>query len=270
MAKKIVTAGRHEDFPELKARLSSFHGAISTAGKRRAERNRASAARTIQIDQEWELREIRSMARLQHMGRILKLCTARQSCARSYLQDTDCEMWAIHERVPDCPRYLLQVDRSTNEVNEFQGYNGSTPKVERSFACSVLRALDVSGDNNEAFARAGAFQALLNSEVDVRSVHAEGNFHRIWTFRDGAEVIIATQTWVLGTQWSRFLRTGAESTDYPLSVQGRVRRQLDFVGRSWNYLTESELLALALDYPSFAEQMRGNMCHGTAETADAV
>ena len=262
MAGKVIKATRHDSFPELRGRLSSLHGEISKAGKRKAERRRQNAARTIQLDHRFDLRELRSVTGLQHVGRALKNCVAQQSYAKSYLQASDREMWAIYERASDRPQNLLQVDRSTNEIDEFEGYDGSVSDLERPFAFRVLRALGVSGDDDKAFASAGAFHAFLDGEPDVEPIQAGKHLHWVWVFRGGAEIIIATQTRPGdGKRWSRFLRSGAGSVNHPRSARRRMRRR-DFAAGSWNHLSEGDLLSLVLDHPSFAERLRNDMIGG--------
>ncbi|MCY4608224.1 MAG: hypothetical protein OXD40_06460 [bacterium] len=147
----------------------------------------------------------------------------------------------------NAPLYLLKVDRSTNEIDEFEGCDNSTPGLERTFVWSVLRELSVSGDNNEAVARAGAFHAFLDGQPDVEPVRTGKHLHWIWVFRGGAEIIIATQTQPGNSKrWSRFLRSGA----------------LEIHSRFWNYLSEEELLCLLLDHPWFAERMRSSTVDG--------
>ena len=257
MAGKCIKAARHESFSELRVRLSSLHGQMSKAGKRKAEKHRQGAARTIQLDQQFELRELRSVTSIQHAGRALENCVAKQSCAKSYLEHPDTEMWTVLERAAARPRYLLRVDRSTNEIDGFEGLDGSTPKLERPFADSVLRALDVTGDDEEAFARIGAFSAFQSGQPDVEPIRTGKHLHWAWVFRSGAEIIIATQTRPgKRKHWSRFLRSGAGPTDHPLSARRKMRRQREFVSSYSNYLSEGDLLALVLDHGSFAERLR--------------
>ena len=242
-AAKVVKATRHDNFQQLQSRLRSLHGEISVYGKRRAEKRRETAARTIRIDERFELRELCSIPSVRRIGRTLKNCVARQSWARLYLQDSDCELWAVYDMASKRPLYLVKVDRSTNEIDEFEGYDNSTPELERTFVWNVLRVLGVSGDNNEAVARTGAFHAFLDGKPDVEPVRTGSHMHWIWVFRGGAEIIIATRTQPGGgKRWSRFLRTGASEIDSSF----------------WNHLSEEKLLCLLLDHPWLAERVRHN------------
>ena len=241
---KVVRATRYENFQQLRSRLRSLHGEISAYGKRRAEKNRETGARIIRIDERFELRELRSVPSVRRVGRALKNCVAHQSWARSYLQDSDCELWAVYDMAFNGPLYLVKVDRSTNEIDEFEGYDNSTPKLERAFVWSVLRALGVSGDSNEVVTRTGAFHAFLDGEPEVEPVRTGTHLHWIWGFRGGAEIIIATQIRRGDSKrWSRFLRPGVS----------------EIHSSFWNYLSEDELLCLLLDHPLFADRVRSTI-----------
>ena len=251
IAAKVVTAARHESFPELLERLRTLHGRLSKAGRRMAERRRQDAERIIELDEEFELRELRSVQSLQRVGVALRNCVARQSCAREYLGDRDVEMWALFERADERPRYLVRVDRSTKEIDEFEGHDGSTPNLERHLALRMLSTLGVSGDEQESFATAGAFHVFLDGQPTVDPIEINQRRYWIWSLRGGTELIIAIET-RSGQRWSRFLRRGTPTVNHP---RWRRRRK-GFVGGSWNHLSEGELLALALDHPALAERLR--------------
>ena len=162
------------------------------------------------------------------------------------------EMWALYERAENRPLCLVRVDRSTKEIDEFEGHDGSTPNLERHLAFRILSALGVSGDEQESFATAGAFHVFLDGHPAVDPIEIDRRRHWVWSLHGGTELIIAIET-RSGKRWSRFLRRGTETVN--LHPRWRRRRK-GFVAGSCNHLSEGELLALAIDHPALAERLR--------------
>ena len=241
MAKKTLRSVRHEGFPEIHKRLRRLHALKSRIGRRKARKRQQGLGGTIELDPHFELRELASVKNLQRVGRTLELCVAKQKTAYSYLRVPGREMWALYDRTQQCPLCLLCVGRPAKEICEFEGHNHSTPWLERSLAFDILRALDVNADNIRAFGSMGAFHAFLDGEPVVEPVELEGGIHRLWILRNGAEIIIATETQLSDKRWSRFAWNDAE-------------RVLE--GNGWNHLSKGELLALMVNHPSFVELHR--------------
>ena len=259
-AEKAVTAVRHENFPQFQSRLSRLHGRISKAGKRISEERQRDAERVLELDEEFELRELRSVASLQRIGRALGNCVARKSQAQEHLRDEDTAMWALVARGQQRPLYLLKLDTSTKEVDELEGEDGSATQLERHLALKVLKTLDVSGDRLRAFAQAGAFRAfLVEGQPDVEPIEAGGRRHWVWSFRGGDEIVIATGT-PSGRRkhWSRFLRPDPGNDDHRIAW----RQPNGFDGGRWNHLSEGELALLVVDHPPFAERLREGASKG--------
>ena len=255
LAEKTVTAMLHNSFPEIQERLRTLNGRVSKVGKRKADKRRQDAARAIKLGQRFELRELRSVSSLQRVGRTLKNCVANRSDAKNYLSDPDEEMWTLYELVQQRPLYLLQVDRSAKELRQIEGHNGSTPQLERSLAFDILKALDISADDEEAFVRVGAFHTFLDGQPAVESIEVGGCIHWVWVLR-GTEIIIATKT-LTGKHWSRFIRRDTDT-----GIHRRRQRERGFVAGYENHLSESELLELIIDHPLFAETLHRGTLEG--------
>ena len=171
----------------------------------------------------------------------MELRMAKQETANHYLCVLGREMWALYDRTQQCPLCLLQLYRPAKEIREFESHYHLTPWLERSLAFDILRALDVNGDKVRAFGRVGAFHAFLDGEPVVEPVEFEEYIHWIWILDNGAEIIIATKTWLSEKCWSRF----AWNDD---------KQVLE--GNGWNHLSKGELLALMVNHPSFVELHR--------------
>ena len=237
MAEKTLRSVRHEDFPEIHQRLRRLHVFMSRIDRRKARKRQQGLGGTIELDPHFELRELASVKNLQRVGRTLELCVAKQETAYNYLSVPGREMWVLYDQTQQCPLCLLSVDRPAKEICKIEGHNHSTPRLERSLAFDIIRALHVNADKVRAFGRAGAFHAFLCGEPDVKPFEFEECMYWLWILDNGAEIIIATETGLSDKRWSRFAWNDAS-------------RVLE--GNGWNHLSKGELLALMVNHPSFA------------------
>lgn len=255
MARKTMKGMLHQNFPEIRKRLGKLHGQISKAGKRKVEQRRQDDERVIELDHRFELRELRSMTSLQKVGRALKNCTAKKNHARNYLRDKDAEMWVLLKK--HCPLCLLKVDTTTRTIDEFEGKDRSTPRLKRPLAFKILNALEINGDDEEAFAKIGAFHAFRKAMPAVKTIETEGRQHWIWVLRGGAEIIFATRKRPgARRRWSRFVRGDSETLDH-FTLRRRHRSPTvvnDPISEGpYNYLSAEDLLSLMLDHRSLVE-----------------
>lgn len=189
------------------------------------------------------------MRSLQKVGRILGNCVAKKKYARSYLNNSDMETWALLEERQ--PMSLLTVDKDTRLVGEFEAAGGSVPKLKRSLAFKILNGLDINGDDDYAFAKVGAFYVFRHGTPAVSPIEIGDCQHNVWVVRDGAEIIIASKrSGERKKRWSRF------------------SRHQSFVEAAWpSHLKEADLLGLLLDHPSFAERLSNRTANDEPATA---
>ena len=262
LAEKTVRGIPHLEFPEICDRLGKLRGPISKAGKRIADRNRQTAERTIELGDGFELQELRSMASLQNVGRELQNCTAQKGYAQRYLKDVrdgDVEMWALLDRRQ--PVFLLKVDRSTREIDEFEGKEGATRRLDLAAAFKILNTLDVCGDDHAAFAEIGAFRSFRGDRPAVDPIEIRGCKYWIWVLRDGAEIVVATKGPTdITKHWSQFCRGDCEPRSQFRGLRHRrrscvVNANFEFTAGPWNHLSEGSLLGLVLNHPSLVERL---------------
>lgn len=177
------------------------------------------------------------------MGRELGNCVERERWARHYLRRPGTALWVLLDR-EEQPLCLMVVDVDSREITECEGSGGSTPELERPLAFAILDALDVSGDDQEAFTRVEAYSELRNGQPEGEVVRAGGRRYRIWVLDGGAKIVIASRNRPGGRpggRWrrSRFTRDGGE-----------------IVGDYNNALSTEGLLALVLDHPALAAKLR--------------
>ena len=241
-AQKVLRAIPTQDFPELAKRLSRLRGQVNKAGQRQNERKKQDKERIIELDGRYELHELKSLSSLQKVGQNLRNCVANKKEALYYLNDRDTRMWALRDGKKRRTTCLMRVDRSRGEIVECEGHENDTPKLKRRIAFEILKALGVSGDNEETFHGIGAFSAFRGGEPPVEPVEAGGKEHRIWRPNDGAEIVIATRSRPgKRERWSRFTRGKRGGFEQPYL---------------YNHLSEGDLLGLVLHNPGVYERLR--------------
>ena len=257
-ARRTVTAAKHHDFPHMHRQLRKLHRRIKRVNRRSADKLRQAEERTIGLNHHFELHELRAVSSLRRVGRALENCTSNERIARRYCKRY--EMWVLRERDQRKPLYLLAVNRATRETEEFEGENSSTPQLKRNLALQIINVLKISADEEEAFAKVGAFQAFAecrDEQPTVEPVQVGSRRYWMWVLCRGGrtEIIIATKSPGARKCWSRFNDGDTECLNHP--VRRRLRRpRAGFVGGVWNDLSEGDLLALILEHPAIAEELR--------------
>ena len=244
-ARKSVTAALHQSYPDMRTRLKRLNGRISQAGKNLADKRRKASETAIGLDHQFELKAIRAVASLESVGHALRNCVAHRGVASQYLSNY--HVWVLRDREEQRPLFLLTVDRETREVRQIEGQDGSTPRLEYNLACQIINALGISGDDERAFAKVGAYRILAENpgaHPALELTEARGYRHRIWVLpgHSGMEMVISTQKRPGAPEhWSWFSRLH--------------QRRLRFAKGLWNHLSKGDLSGLMVDHPSFAAEL---------------
>ena len=269
-ARRTVTAALHQGFPDMHRRLRELNRRMKRVNRRSADKLRQAEERTIRLNHHFELHELRSVSSLQRVGRSLRNCTSKKRIARRYCKRF--EMWVLREREQRSPLYLLAVNRATRETEEFEGENNSPPPLKRNLALQIINALEISGDEEEAFAKVGAFQAFAErrgSQTTVEPIQIGGCRYWIWVLCSGGdtEIIIATKSPGANKCWSRFSDGDTECLNHPIRRRLR-RRRTGFAGGAWNHLSEGDLIGLMLEHPAIAEELRSRTSKARPDSGD--
>ena len=262
MARKTAKAVFHQEFPEIRKRLRKLHGQASKAGKRIADQRRKAAERVVGIGDRYDLQQLRSVSSVRQVGHALRICTARNDWARMYVKDVEngeAEIWVLRKKKR--PLCLMTVNTETRTIDQIEGEDGSTPKLNRSIVCAIVNELNIDGDDEAPFAKVGAFQAFRNGRPNVAPLLIEGRPYWVWNMRGGSEIIVATRKRPKGRKrWSRFTRSDHQSE---FGTRRRRRPQprpesdgSRIVAGGWNYLSAGDLLRLVLDHLPLAQRLR--------------
>ena len=199
----------------------------------------------IHLSDNYQMKEIRSVARLMEVGKVLVNCAEEyeeacdriggvvQGLAKIYVVEKD-----------DVPVYLLQFDMDNREITDFSAKDNNRDDLVISYelAMEILIKLEVSGDAIPEFIRVGAFSKFKNGRYKTDSFVNNGQ--EMWRWRIQDELIIAIDKKCDGDlRWSRF--------------------KLPFRSRCWNRresfrhyeLSVEELLDLIFQNPKLLEYL---------------
>ena len=161
-ARKLVKiAGHPVAFGELERRARQFNGLLQEVGHNRKERVLLENAERRRVAGDGLLEEVVSRARLQSIGKQLALCVGRTRMAGIYFNDVEegeTELWAYYRS--DALQALIELRASDRTIAECQAHGNATPKFKLRQATAILAALNANGDDNKAFAGAGAYSVF--------------------------------------------------------------------------------------------------------------
>ena len=222
-ARKFLKSLYHlRDFEAMVERARVYAGCVQKLGRHRARHRAVCDAARVGLGEadpfgKVRLERVVSVADLMSIGRHLQVCLARNNhVGRDYhhrLREKDTtEFWQIGASEPLA---LLEVARDgpgkRGVIMEWGTREDPEPALPRSMLVRVLRELNASGDDIDAFARVGAFWTLRQSRRPTGIVEVGISRYRVWRFRD--EVIIHARVEHRGGRrigWSRFMREEVE------------------------------------------------------------
>ena len=158
---------------------------------------------------------------LRSTGRELELCVARASGdGRDYhdaLRSGDSKFYRLARGGQAIG--LVQVDADSMCIADAQGPANATVRLTRKRALDLLRVLEATADDAEAFSRVGAFSVFLDGTPKGQPYSYEGCTYRIWAFPDTKRIAVR-ETFANGRRstWSLFERRGSRIPERPLGT----------------------------------------------------
>ena len=222
-ARKLVRSVQPRGFSELVVRAGRFGGHVLKVDRSRKERERRARRKTIQIDDCLRLTELNSSNQLQEAGRVLGLCTAkRDDISRGYFDGLKDGSTSFYRLDGDSgPFGLLSMDADSRCIQEASGRDNGELAINRTMALQVLRELDASANDVEAFSKVGAFSEFRAGVPRIDPIEHRERQHWVWCFTtEGSQTVIVRQRSGRATQWSRFERRCGGSR----RRSGRARR----------------------------------------------
>ena len=181
-ARKLLRAIRtSSDFETLEKRASAFIGFQNRVARRRNERERRKREPVIQLGGSLALRRVDTVEHLTTIGRALKLCVAQPgSRYQRYLRNGILVFWSIQRAGKAIG--LLSIDADANEVEECDGFDHEPLELSRSAMLEILRKLNATADNCDAFASVGALSLFLERPAQHPNavVRFQGSCYQAW------------------------------------------------------------------------------------------
>lgn len=197
-AHKLLRAIRtFPDFETLEKRASSFIGFQNRTSYRRNEREMRKRAPVIQLGDSLALRRVDTASHLTTIGRRLKLCVAQQDSGYQHsLRDGSLVFWSIQRDGEVVGLLSINAD---NEVDECNGPDHEPLGLDRAVMLQILRKLNVTADDCEAFANVGALSIFL--ERPAQRPDATANFqdslYQAWGWKGRLAVSQDQRRWSL-------------------------------------------------------------------------
>ena len=161
---------------------------------------------TIHLTDNYQMRGIRSVARLMDIGKALVNCAEEyeEACNRiSRVTLGEVKLYVVEK--DNVPVYLLQFNTNDRKISDFSVHGDELDELVISYelAMEILIKLDISGDEIPEFIRVGAFSKFKNGRSKPESFVNYGQ--EIWKWRIQDELIIAVDKNLDGDlRWSRF------------------------------------------------------------------
>ena len=200
-AAKLIRSVFHLPFERLMVASSTFVGAMKKSTHRRNEKQRQETGRVLIISKNLKLEEIRSVTRLQSVGKGLHLCVANLSEARLYVQKistNQSEIWIAQRDGRDVG--LLEVEwrklngRIQKRIVQSKGFgNESLLNVGHSEGMEILKRLQIVECDVETFIHVGALPIFLVKGVRTPlpdPIKVGKKWHYLW--RTENQIAIAT------------------------------------------------------------------------------
>ena len=204
-AHRPLTEESHVHREERIKNVECFRFGRWKAAGRRADKQAQSASEKRTVDESWTLEWVaRRRNRRCIGGTPLELWEViGRKRARKHWRRVECgliELWFLLKNGE--AHGLVELNLHTCEITLEDGCDDDidlTPDA----AFAILDALDdASADDQEAFARVGAFSVFRNGRPEGEPVEADGREIRIWNYRN--EIIVAAEGPEGCREWSRF------------------------------------------------------------------
>lgn len=207
-AKALVRSIQALTFDELDQRASRFVGLLRRAGHRRKERRLLVSRPTSWIG-DLEVAELVSVDQLRSAGRELGLCVAHANDTGRVYHDALRSGESKFYRLAKEGRAigLVEVDVDEMHVADAQGSDGCALPLSRKLALDLLRQLEITADDVDAFSRVGAFSVFLDGTPKIPAISFAGCTYRVWTFPDAKRIAVSKTRGTRSTvSWSLFER----------------------------------------------------------------
>ena len=195
------------EFEALEKKASTFIGTQNSLVRRRNERKKREGEPVIPLDSSLALRRIDTVEHLKTIGKKLKLCVARHRRYHWDLRDRSLVFWSIQRDGEEIGLLSINPD---NEVDQCNGFDHEPLGLNRAIMLKILRELNVTADDQEAFSSVGALSLFLkhpakHPEADPDAeADFQGSSYQAWGKNGQLAICQDQRHWVLFRYCSEF------------------------------------------------------------------
>ena len=201
-ASALVTTTCHGNtpFPTLMQHATKLRGRVNKCGKARNARKLIAGCKPLRL----ELPLGHTVERLHTLERLASAGRALGNCAKDNgyglhreLRERHADFYLIREAGD--PVALLQASVGSGEITEFLGKSNTTPKLPRKVLVTMLRNLQLNGDNVAASLQQGAHSIFVTGGADVDQPNFRSHDGTVKLWR-GTRLIVVSER----REWSSF------------------------------------------------------------------
>lgn len=196
------------EFEALEKKASAFIGTQNSLVRRRNERKKREREPVIPLDSSLALRRIDTVEHLKTIGKKLKLCVAHHRRYHQDLRDRNLVFWSIQRDGEEIG--LLSINPDDNEVEQCNGFDHKPLGLNRAIMLKILRELNVTADDQEAFSSVGALSLFLehpakHPEADPDAeADFQGSSYQAWGKNGRLAICRDQRHWILFRYCSKF------------------------------------------------------------------
>ena len=266
-AKALVRSAQHVPFEELAAMVGAFYGLLNKTGHRAKEKAKLEARKRYTIgkpEDDLAAVELITSDQLASTGRDLGVCVAykRGGPGRGYhvaLREGDSYFFRLETARNRTARGLIEVSRDTDQVVETAGIENDDLELPcQRVALDILRNLDATADDIEAFSEVGAFDVFLEGVPKRSWIRVGDGKYKLWCFPERGRVVLKKKQ----GSWSLFSCPRRRSGRRRPARRLAARRRSGTLG-NWRAVSShdgslevGDLLDLALRSDEFAAALR--------------
>ena len=206
-ARELVRAVQHLRFEEIESRRSRFKGRLKAAGHARNERRKLESRRRHTIGRPTDdltVVQLTSSDQLQSAGRALRNCAAHKRglgwTHHEALREGDSDFYLLEKSRDGVA--LIEVGTDDRDVLDIRAVGNEDFQLpSRRVGLDLLRKLEATADDIEAFTAVGAFSVFLPRVTRTRRRITVGDDeYRCWCFPEQRQIVLQRR----GGPWSSF------------------------------------------------------------------
>lgn len=194
----FVTTVCHGNIPFLALMQSAtkLRGRVNKCGRARNARKPIAGCKPLHLELPlgYTVERLHTVERLASAGRALGNCAKDNGYGlHDELRDRDADFYVIREY--GVPVAMLQAGVRSGEITEFLGRRNKTPKLPRDVLITMLRQLQLNGDDVAACLQRGAHSIFVTGDADVNQPDYRSRNGKVDVWRAPRVIVVRERKW---------------------------------------------------------------------------